>query len=59
MIRTFGLYILLQAASLITMAVVLPDSFSGGEKFLAGMLFGWFMYKLIKEDVGLNKHNHP
>lgn len=47
--RIFGLFMILQVAILIFVGVVFPDSFSGGEKFIIGMLFGWFMYKLIKE----------
>lgn len=52
--KTFGLFSIILSISWLFWGMILPDSFSGAEKMIIGMLFAWFMYKLIKED-----NNHP
>ena len=48
--KTFGLFMLLQALSILLIEWLLPDSVSQGERLIAGILEAWCMYYIIKED---------
>ncbi len=50
--KTFGLFLILEFICVIFFSITLGncESFSSGEKFIIGMLIGWFCYKLIKEE---------
>lgn len=50
--KTFGLFLFLQVIFIVLFQLGLPESiFSIPDKFIIGTLQGWFMYKLVREEM--------